>query len=71
MFEGHITHIDDATVQFHIQRNFWLWPDKFVECKFLQERDVLILRKGLMVKLLGDLEDVNDVVQFKNCRIVR
>ncbi len=71
VFEGQITYINDAAVQFHIEENLWWWPDKYVECRFPKESDVFDLRIGSIVKLLGDLEDVNGVVQFKNCRIVR
>ena len=69
VFEGPITNIDGSTVQFHIQRNL-LESDKYVECKFNREGDVLNLNVGSVVKVMGDLEDVNGIVQFKNCRIV-
>ena len=70
VFEGRITNIKDSTVQFHIQKLI-LEPDKYVECKFKRESDVLNLNIGSAVRLLGNLEDVNSVVKFKNCRIVR
>ena len=70
VFEGRITNIKNSTVQFHIQKNI-LEPDRYVECKFKRESDVLNLNIGSVVRVLGDLEDVNGVVQFKNCRIVR
>ena len=69
VFEGRITDIKGSTVQFHIARRI-LEPDKYVECKFKRENDVLNLNVGSVVRLLGDLEDVNGVVQFKNCRTV-
>ena len=70
VFEGRITNIKGSTLQFHIQKLI-LESDKYVECKFKRESDVLNLNIGSVVRVLGDLEDVNGVVQFKNCRIVR
>ena len=70
VFEGQITNINGSTVQFHVQKLI-LEPDRYVECKFKREGDVLNLNIGSVVRVLGDLEDVNGVVQFKNCRVVR
>ena len=69
VFEGIITEINDSTVQFHIQKRDLL-PDKYIECKFRSKNEVLSLNIGTMVRILGDLEDVNGVVQFKNCQLV-
>ena len=70
VFEGVITDIRNSTVQFHIERRT-LARDKYVECKFKRKEDVLRLNVGSVVRVLGDLEDVNGIVQFKNCSIVR
>ena len=70
VFEGRITNIKGSTVQFHVQKLI-LEPDKYVGCKFKSEGDVLTLNIGSVIRVLGDLEDVNGVVQFENCRIVR
>ena len=70
VFEGRITNIKGSTVQFHIQKLI-LESDKYVECKFKRESDVLNLNIGSVVRVLGDLEDVNGVVQFKNCKILQ
>ncbi len=70
VFEGPITNITGSTVQFHIKEVYG-GPDKYIECKFRRDSQVVSLSAGSVAKLLGDLEDVNGVVQFKNCSIVR
>ena len=69
-FEGQITKIDDSKLQFHIEEVFW-GRDKYVECKFRDNRTIITLSKWDIVKVYGYLNDVNNAIKFKNCALIQ
>ena len=65
-FEGEITNIDGKTVQFHIDKRT-LKKDRYLQCEFARERDVVLYDRGQTVTLFGFLEGVGKVVKLDNC----
>ena len=64
---GEITNINDAKIQFHIQKRP-LGKDQYVECEFPNERSVLQFNKGEIVKVSGKLNKVNSKIELKSCQ---
>ena len=76
-FEGEITNIEGASIQFHIDKRL-LRRDHYITCIFRSSNDILALNTGDYVAVQGVMEEAfpgsfmaeAGAVKLKNCRQV-
>ncbi len=76
-FEGEITNIEGASIQFHVDKRF-LRRDHYITCTFRSSTDVVPLNNGEYVAVQGVLEEAfpnsfmaeAGAVKLRNCRQV-